>query len=144
MMLRAQALLVSDFGPRISFRIVDTLRDQIKDGKLKSGAEIKVVDSRPLVTVEQHCVWLHGHLIFLLFFITAGVAEKMHPRPADKQGQQHRAEARLQVLPSLLNWLVCLVSEVLGGLSVLGRFLQETGRYHDCGSEWRWKDDFAR
>ncbi|XBI32820.1 hypothetical protein VPH35_056219 [Triticum aestivum] len=37
----AQALLVSDFGPKISFRIVDALRDQIRDGKLKSGTEIK-------------------------------------------------------------------------------------------------------
>ncbi|KAG8053890.1 hypothetical protein GUJ93_ZPchr0001g32896 [Zizania palustris] len=36
-----EALLVSDFGPKISFRIVDTLREQIRDGKLKSGAEIK-------------------------------------------------------------------------------------------------------
>uniref|UniRef100_A0A0D9YK82 SRP54-type proteins GTP-binding domain-containing protein n=1 Tax=Oryza glumipatula TaxID=40148 RepID=A0A0D9YK82_9ORYZ len=36
-----QALLVSDFGPKISFRIVDTLREEIRDGKLKSGAEIK-------------------------------------------------------------------------------------------------------
>jgi fused signal recognition particle receptor len=33
---------VSDFGPKISFRIVDTLREEIRDGKLKSGAEIKV------------------------------------------------------------------------------------------------------
>ena len=38
-----QALLVSDFGPKISFRIVDTLREEIRDGKLKSGAEIKVI-----------------------------------------------------------------------------------------------------
>ncbi|KAF7033452.1 hypothetical protein CFC21_044549 [Triticum aestivum] len=36
-----EALLVSDFGPKISFRIVDALRDQIRDGKLKSGTEIK-------------------------------------------------------------------------------------------------------
>jgi fused signal recognition particle receptor len=35
---------VSDFGPKISFRIVDTLRDEIRDGKLKSGTEIKVID----------------------------------------------------------------------------------------------------
>jgi hypothetical protein len=40
--MHAQALLVSDFGPKISFRIVDTLREEIRDGKLKSGAEIKV------------------------------------------------------------------------------------------------------
>ncbi|KAL6613789.1 hypothetical protein ACP70R_036059 [Stipagrostis hirtigluma subsp. patula] len=36
-----EALLVSDFGPKISFRIVDTLREEIRDGKLKSGSEIK-------------------------------------------------------------------------------------------------------
>lgn len=36
-----QALLVSDFGPRISMKIVDSLRDDILAGKLKSGAEIK-------------------------------------------------------------------------------------------------------
>lgn len=34
--------MVSDFGPKISFKIVDILRDDIKAGKLKSGAEIKV------------------------------------------------------------------------------------------------------
>jgi hypothetical protein len=34
--------LVSDFGPKISFKIVDILRDDIKAGKLKSGTEIKV------------------------------------------------------------------------------------------------------
>lgn len=44
-LLGAQALLVSDFGPKISFRIVDTLRDEIRDGKLKSGTEIKVISS---------------------------------------------------------------------------------------------------
>ncbi|KAJ4803822.1 Signal recognition particle receptor FtsY [Rhynchospora pubera] len=36
-----EALLVSDFGPKISFKIVDILRDDIKAGKLKSGPEIK-------------------------------------------------------------------------------------------------------
>lgn len=38
-----QALLVSDFGPKISFKIVDVLRDDIRAGKLKSGPEIKVM-----------------------------------------------------------------------------------------------------
>lgn len=37
-----QALLVADFGPKISFKIVDILRDDIRAGKLKSGPEIKV------------------------------------------------------------------------------------------------------
>nr|XP_010934475.1 cell division protein FtsY homolog, chloroplastic isoform X2 [Elaeis guineensis] len=36
-----EALLVSDFGPRISMKIVDSLRDDILAGKLKSGNEIK-------------------------------------------------------------------------------------------------------
>ncbi|KAI4963553.1 hypothetical protein ZWY2020_011391 [Hordeum vulgare] len=33
--------LEEDFGPKISFLIVDTLLDEISDGKLKSGTEIK-------------------------------------------------------------------------------------------------------
>lgn len=33
---------MSDFGPRISMKIVDSLRDDILAGKLKSGNEIKV------------------------------------------------------------------------------------------------------
>ena len=37
-----QALLVSDFGPKITVRIVERLRDDIMSGKLKSGTEIKV------------------------------------------------------------------------------------------------------
>lgn len=36
-----EALLVSDFGPRITMKIVDTLREDIMAGKLKSGSEIK-------------------------------------------------------------------------------------------------------
>ncbi|XP_038905237.1 cell division protein FtsY homolog, chloroplastic [Benincasa hispida] len=36
-----EALLVSDFGPRITIKIVDSLRDDILAGKLKSGSEIK-------------------------------------------------------------------------------------------------------
>ncbi|XP_074565370.1 cell division protein FtsY homolog, chloroplastic isoform X1 [Curcuma longa] len=36
-----EALLVSDFGPKISFKIVDSLREDILAGKLKSGSEIK-------------------------------------------------------------------------------------------------------
>ncbi|XP_010055217.2 cell division protein FtsY homolog, chloroplastic [Eucalyptus grandis] len=36
-----EALLVADFGPRITVRIVDRLREDILAGKLKSGAEIK-------------------------------------------------------------------------------------------------------
>lgn len=42
MKLSLQALLVSDFGPRITVRIVERLRDDIMSGKLKSGSEIKV------------------------------------------------------------------------------------------------------
>ncbi|KAL6004502.1 hypothetical protein ACLOJK_005055 [Asimina triloba] len=36
-----EALLVSDFGPRISIKIVESLRSDILAGKLKSGSEIK-------------------------------------------------------------------------------------------------------
>ncbi|CAA7016932.1 unnamed protein product [Microthlaspi erraticum] len=36
-----EALLVSDFGPKITVRIVERLRDDIMSGKLKSGSEIK-------------------------------------------------------------------------------------------------------
>lgn len=34
---------MSDFGPKISFKIVDSLREDILAGKLKSGSEIKVI-----------------------------------------------------------------------------------------------------
>ncbi|KAL4567104.1 hypothetical protein LXL04_022678 [Taraxacum kok-saghyz] len=36
-----EALLVSDFGPKITLKIVESLRDDIYAGKLKSGTEIK-------------------------------------------------------------------------------------------------------
>ncbi|KAI9181887.1 hypothetical protein LWI28_019662 [Acer negundo] len=36
-----EALLVSDFGPRITVKIVESLREDILGGKLKSGSEIK-------------------------------------------------------------------------------------------------------
>ncbi|KAG6748063.1 cell division protein FtsY [Populus alba x Populus x berolinensis] len=36
-----EALLVSDFGPRITIQIVEKLREDILSGKLKSGSEIK-------------------------------------------------------------------------------------------------------
>lgn len=36
-----EALLVADFGPKITIKIVETLRDDIYAGKLKSGSEIK-------------------------------------------------------------------------------------------------------
>ncbi|KAK3212880.1 hypothetical protein Dsin_017586 [Dipteronia sinensis] len=39
-----QALLVSDFGPRITIKIVESLREDILGGKLKSGSEIKNFD----------------------------------------------------------------------------------------------------
>jgi len=38
-----QALLVSDFGPKITIKIVESLREDILAGKLKSGNEIKVL-----------------------------------------------------------------------------------------------------
>uniref|UniRef100_A0A2P2KFX7 Uncharacterized protein n=1 Tax=Rhizophora mucronata TaxID=61149 RepID=A0A2P2KFX7_RHIMU len=36
-----EALLVSDFGPRITIKIVECLREDILAGRLKSGSEIK-------------------------------------------------------------------------------------------------------
>lgn len=33
---------MSDFGPKITIKIVESLRDDIYAGKLKSGTEIKV------------------------------------------------------------------------------------------------------
>ncbi|CAH9108346.1 unnamed protein product [Cuscuta epithymum] len=36
-----EALLVSDFGPRITIKIVESLRDDIYAGRLKTGSEIK-------------------------------------------------------------------------------------------------------
>ncbi|XP_058008359.1 cell division protein FtsY homolog, chloroplastic isoform X5 [Hevea brasiliensis] len=36
-----EALLASDFGPRITIKIVESLREDILAGKLKSGSEIK-------------------------------------------------------------------------------------------------------
>ena len=46
-----QALLVSDFGPRITIKIVESLRDDILAGKLKSGSEIKVLHFENAVEV---------------------------------------------------------------------------------------------
>ncbi|MFS7904680.1 putative signal recognition particle, SRP54 subunit, GTPase domain, SRP/SRP receptor [Helianthus anomalus] len=40
-----EALLVSDFGPKITIKIVESLRDDIYAGKLKSGTEIKASDA---------------------------------------------------------------------------------------------------
>lgn len=34
---------MSDFGPKITIKIVESLRDDIYGGKLKSGSEIKVM-----------------------------------------------------------------------------------------------------
>lgn len=34
---------MSDFGPRITIKIVESLRDDIYAGRLKTGSEIKVV-----------------------------------------------------------------------------------------------------
>ncbi|KAJ0864176.1 putative signal-recognition particle receptor FtsY [Helianthus annuus] len=39
------ALLVSDFGPKITIKIAESLRDDIYAGKLESGTEIKASDA---------------------------------------------------------------------------------------------------
>jgi fused signal recognition particle receptor len=36
-----EALIMSDFGPKTSFKIVDKIRPEVEAGRLKSGAEIK-------------------------------------------------------------------------------------------------------
>jgi fused signal recognition particle receptor len=43
---------VSDFGPRITIKIVDRLREDILAGKLKSGSEIKVL-------ILSFCIYIY-------------------------------------------------------------------------------------
>lgn len=47
-------LLVADFGPRITVKIVDSLRDDIYAGKLKSGPEIKVIILQISIHISQN------------------------------------------------------------------------------------------
>jgi len=47
---------VADFGPRITVRIVDRLREDILAGKLKSGAEIKVSSIETISCFSRHAV----------------------------------------------------------------------------------------
>lgn len=42
---------MSDFGPRITIKIVESLRDDILAGKLKLGSEIKVLHFENCVEV---------------------------------------------------------------------------------------------
>ncbi|CAN4125799.1 unnamed protein product [Withania somnifera] len=44
-----EALLVADFGPRITIKIVESLREDIYAGKIKSGSEIKSVLKRSIL-----------------------------------------------------------------------------------------------
>ncbi|CAI9101729.1 OLC1v1039123C2 [Oldenlandia corymbosa var. corymbosa] len=44
-----EALLVADFGPRITIKIVESLREDIYGGKLKSGSEIKAALKRSIL-----------------------------------------------------------------------------------------------
>ncbi|KAL9142042.1 hypothetical protein ABFS82_14G142900 [Erythranthe guttata] len=46
-----EALLVADFGPRITIKIVDILREDIYSGKLKSGSEIKDALKRSILNL---------------------------------------------------------------------------------------------
>jgi hypothetical protein len=48
-----QALLVADFGPRTSLKIIDAIRKDILAGAIKSGEEIKVHGSLFLVCRKQ-------------------------------------------------------------------------------------------
>ena len=65
-LLRTQALLVSDFGPKISFRIVDTLREEIRKGRLKSGSEIKVN------SVSNALILVDIVIAFVIYFVGCG------------------------------------------------------------------------
>ncbi|XP_011093162.1 cell division protein FtsY homolog, chloroplastic [Sesamum indicum] len=46
-----EALLVADFGPKITIKIVESLRDDIYSGKLKSGSEIKDALKRSILNL---------------------------------------------------------------------------------------------
>ncbi|KAI3449169.1 hypothetical protein Pfo_005834 [Paulownia fortunei] len=46
-----EVLLVADFGPRITIKIVESLRDDIYAGKLKSGSEIKDALKRSILNL---------------------------------------------------------------------------------------------
>jgi fused signal recognition particle receptor len=56
---------VADFGPKTSLKIVDGIREQIKEGKLKSGEDIRVALKAGIVELlelpgEGRCRALHG------------------------------------------------------------------------------------
>lgn len=55
-----QALLVADFGPRTSLKIIDAIRKDILAGGIKSGEEIKVHDSLFLVCHKANTLILAG------------------------------------------------------------------------------------
>lgn len=56
---------MSDFGPKITIKIVESLRDDIYAGKLKSGSEIKVLHQNVLV-----------HLILAQWLISLKIQRK--------------------------------------------------------------------
>ena len=63
-----QALLVSDFGPKTALKIVEKLRKDILEGKLNTGAEIKVlIVGLFLHKVIEYGNHLHGTLLFTIF-----------------------------------------------------------------------------
>lgn len=49
---------MSDFGPKITIKIVENLREDILSGKLKSGSEIKVcMNSTLIMELGRNCVF---------------------------------------------------------------------------------------
>ncbi|CAL5401084.1 unnamed protein product [Camellia sinensis] len=62
-------MLVADFGPKITIKIAESLRDDIYAGKLKSGSEIKdALKNCVLDLVDgllRICLNLHIHFTFL-------------------------------------------------------------------------------
>lgn len=69
---------MSDFGPRITIRIVERLRDDIMSGKLKSGSEIKVSESK-LCTLPYMSMHIDVHVMIwgLLGSMMVGCVLKM-------------------------------------------------------------------
>ena len=53
---------MADFGPRITVKIVDSLREDIYAGKLKSGGEIKVI-TEFLNNLKSCYIWLLRDLV---------------------------------------------------------------------------------
>lgn len=73
-----QVLLVADFGPKITIRIVDRLREDILAGKLKSGAEIKVASIETIGAFCESCYqvsFLYFNRLFRAPFVFGSISD---------------------------------------------------------------------